>query len=141
MKYLLILLISISNNAFAQETNSEWDYDEESFNEEVKASLNFINAERVDDLLIKKKRRSSNKVKLFRIQLYSGNRSRSSETKNRFKKLYPNILVETSYEQPYFKTKANAIRSRIEAEKILKSYKKHFKNAFIFEEDIEINKL
>ena len=141
MKYLLILLISISNNAFAQETNSEWDYDEESFNEEVKASLNFINAERVDDLLIKKKRRSSNKVKLFRIQLYSGNRSGSSETKNRFKKLYPNILVETSYEQPYFKTKANAIRSRIEAEKILKTYKKHFKNAFIFEEDIEIDKL
>ena len=141
MKYLLILLISISNNAFAQETNSEWDYDEESFNEEVKASLNFINAERVDDLLIKKKRRSSNKVKLFRIQLYSGNRSRSSETKNRFKKLYPNILVETSYEQPYFKTKANAIRSRIEAEKILKTYKKHFKNAFIFEQDIQINKL
>ena len=141
MKYLLILLISISNNAFAQETNSEWDYDEESFNEEVKASLNFINAERVDDLLIKKKRRSANKVKLFRIQLYSGNRSRSSETKNRFKKLYPNILVETSYEQPYFKTKANAIRSRIEAEKVLKTYKKHFKNAFIFEEDIEIDKL
>ena len=141
MKYLLILLISISNNAFAQETNSEWDYDEESFNEEVKASLNFINAERVDDLLIKKKRRSSNKVKLFRIQLYSGNRSRSSETKNRFKKLYPNILVETSYEQPYFKTKANAIRSRIEAEKVLKTYKKHFKNAFIFEEYIEIDKL
>ena len=51
------------------------------------------------------------------------------------------MLVETSYEQPYFKTKANAIRSRIEAEKILKTYKKHFKNAFIFEEDIEINKL
>ena len=75
MKYLLILLISISNNAFAQETNSEWDYDEESFNEEVKASLNFINTERVDDLLIKKKRRSSNKVNVFRIQLYSGNRS------------------------------------------------------------------
>ena len=141
MKYLLILLISISNNAFAQETNSEWDYDEENFDEEMKVSLNFINAERVDDLLIKKKRRSSNKVNMFRIQLYSGNRSGSSETKNRFKKLYPNILVETSYEQPYFKTKANAIRSRIEAEKILKTYKKHFKNAFIFEEDIEINKL
>ena len=141
MKHLLIILIVISFGAYAQGTNSEWDYDEESYNEEVKASLNFINAERIDDLLIKKKRRSSNKVKLFRIQLYSGNRSRSSETKNRFKKLYPNILVETSYEQPYFKTKANAIRSRIEAEKILKTYKKHFKNAFIFEEDIEIDKL
>ena len=141
MKYLLTLLITISIDAFAQEINSEWDYDEESNNEKAKVSLNFINAERVDDLLIKKKRRNSNKVNVFRIQLYSGNRSSSSETKNRFKKLFPNVLVETSYEQPYFKTKVDALRSRIEAEKILKSYKKHFKNAFIFEEEVEIDKL
>ena len=141
MKHLLIILIVISFGAYAQGTNSEWDYDEENFNEEVKGSLNFINAERVDDLLIKKKRSSSNKVNVFRIQLYSGNRSSSSETKNRFKKLFPNVLVETSYEQPYFKTKVDALRSRIDAEKILKSYKKHFKNAFIFEEEVEIDKL
>ena len=141
MKHLLIILIVISFDAYAQGTNSEWDYDEENFNEEVKGSLNFINAERVDDLLIKKKRRSSNKVNVFRIQLYSGNRSSSSETKNRFKKLFPNVLVETSYEQPYFKTKVDALRSRIDAEKTLKIYKKHFKNAFIFEEEVEINKL
>ena len=59
MKHLLIILIVISFGAYAQGTNSEWDYDEENFNEEVKGSINFINAERVDDLLIKKKRRSS----------------------------------------------------------------------------------
>ena len=141
MKQLLILLIIISFGSFAQETNSEWDYDEENFDEEMKVSLNFINAERIDDLLIKKKRRSSNKVNVFRIQLYSGNRSGSSETKNRFKKLYPNVLVETSYEQPYFKTKVNALRSRLDSEKTLNIYKKHFKNAFIFEEDIDIDKL
>ena len=68
MKDLLILLITISFSAFAQETNSEWEYDEKSYYEEGKASLNFINAERVDELLIKKKRRSSNKVNVFRIQ-------------------------------------------------------------------------
>ena len=141
MRHLLIFAITISIGAFAQEYNSEWDYDEESYNEVVKASLNFINAERVNDLLIKKKRRSSNKVNVFRIQLYSGIRSGSSETKNRFKKLYPNVLVETSYEQPYFKTKVNALRSRLDAEKTLNIYKKHFKNAFIFEEDIDIDKL
>ena len=141
MRHLLIFAITISIGTFAQEYNSKWDYDEESYNEEGKASLNFINAERVDDLLIKKKRRSSNKVNVFRIQLYSGIRSGSSETKNRFKKLYPNVLVETSYEQPYFKTKVNALRSRIDAEKTLKIYQKYFKNAFLFEEDIEIDKL
>ena len=141
MKYFLILLIAISFGAFAQESNTEWDYNEDGGSEENKASLTFINAERLDDLLIKKKRRSTNKVRVFRIQLYSGNRSGSSEVKNRFKKLYPNILVETSYEQPYFKTKVNALKSRLDAEKTLKTYKKHFKNAFIFEEDIEIHKL
>lgn len=141
MKHFLILLITISIGAFAQESNIEWDYNEDGSNQENKASLTFINAERLDDLLIKKKRRSTNKVRVFRIQLYSGNRSGSSEVKNRFKKLYPNILVETSYEQPYFKTKVNALKSRLDAEKTLKTYKKHFKNAFIFEEDIEIHKL
>ena len=141
MKNLLIILITISIGAFAQENNSKLDYYEESYNEDPKASLKFINVKRVDDLLIKKKRMSSNKVKVFRIQLYSGNRIGSSETRNRFKKLYPNILVETSFEQPYFKTKVDAFRSRIDAEKTLKAYKKHFKNAFIFEEKIEINKL
>jgi len=141
MKHLLLLFITIYIGAFAQETNSEWDYEEEVYNKEEKASLNFINADRVDDLLIKKKRRSSNKVNVFRIQLYSGNRTGSTQTKNRFKKLYPNVLVETSFEQPYFKTKVNALRSRIDAEKTLEMYKNYFKNAFIFEEEIEIDKL
>jgi hypothetical protein len=141
MKHLLLLFTTIYIGAFAQETNSEWDYEEEGYNKEEKASLNFINADRVDDLLIKKKRRSSNKVNVFRIQLYSGNRTGSTQTKNRFKKLYPNVLVETSFEQPYFKTKVNALRSRIDAEKTLEMYKNYFKNAFIFEEEIEIDKL
>jgi len=68
MKHLLSLLITIYIGAFAQGTNSEWDYDEESYNEEVKASLNFINTERVDDLLIKKKRRKSLLEMLFYLQ-------------------------------------------------------------------------
>tara|TARA_B100001741_G_C15996282_1_gene344445 strand:- start:15 stop:440 length:426 start_codon:yes stop_codon:yes gene_type:complete len=141
MKHLLILLFIIPLTFRGQETKSEWEYEEENYNTGEQINLNFINTKRLDDLLIKKRRMSSNKVRVFRIQLYSGNRSGSSEAKNRFKKMYPNILVETSYEQPYFKTKVDALRSRIESEKILKTYKKYFKNAFIFEEEIEINKL
>ena len=141
MKHLLLVFFIISIGGFAQEYINEWHYDENDLIKEKKISLNFINTERIDDLLIKKKRTSSKKVNVFRIQLYSGNRSGSNETKNRFKKLYPNILVETSYEQPYFKTKVNAFKSRLDAEKTLNIYRKHFKNAFIFEEDIEIYKL
>ena len=62
MKHLLSLVITIYIGAFAQESNSEWENYEESYYKEVNAGLNFINTERIDDLLIKKKRSNSNKV-------------------------------------------------------------------------------
>ena len=142
MKYLFLYLLTISIGTYAQNDEPNWDYNEDKKTKTVKSStLKFINTSKVDELLSKKKRISTNTIRVFRIQLYSGNRNESSETKNRFKKLYPNILVETSYEQPYFKTKVNAFRSKLDAEKTLKIYEKQFKDAFIFEEDIEIEKL
>tara|TARA_B100000886_G_C20121350_1_gene366015 strand:+ start:14 stop:442 length:429 start_codon:yes stop_codon:yes gene_type:complete len=142
MKYLFLYLISISIGTYAQNDEPNWDYNEDKKTDTIKSSiLKFINTSKVDELLSKKKRISTNTIRVFRIQLYSGNRNGSSEIKNNFKKLFPNILVETSYEQPYFKTKANAFRSKLDAEKTLKIYKKQFRDAFIFEEDIEIEKL
>ena len=82
-----------------------------------------------------------NSVNVFRIQIYSGNRNGSMVEKERFEKIYPNISVETSYEQPYFKTKVDVFRSRLDAERTLKVYQKHFKNAFIFKENLSIDKL
>ena len=141
IKYIFLCAFTISIGVFAQNSDSEWDYNEDTNTESKKAILTFINTGRVEDLLDKKKRMNTNTIKAFRIQLYSGNRNRSSEVKNRFNKLYPEIFVETSYEQPYFKTKVDAFRSRLDAERTLKDYKKHFKNAFIFEEKITIDKL
>ena len=142
MKYLFLYLLTISIGAYTQNDEPNWDYNEDKNAKTVKSStLKFINTRQIDELLSKKKRISTNTIRVLRIQLYSGNRKESYETKNRFKKLYPNILVETSYEQPYFKTKVNAFRSKLGAEKTLKIYKKQFKDAFIFEEDIEIEKL
>ena len=142
MKYLFLYILTISIGTYAQNDEPNWDYNEDKNTKTVKSStLKFINTRQIDELLSKKKRISTNTIRVFRIQLYSGNRNGSSETKNRFKKLYPNILVETSYEQPYFKTKVNAFRSKLDAEKTLKIYEKQFKDAFIFEEDIEIEKL
>ena len=142
MKYLFLYLLTISIGTYAQNEEPNWDYNEDKKSKNIKPStLKFINTSKIDELLSKKKRISTNTIRVFRIQLYSGNRNESSETKNRFKKLYPNVLVETSYEQPYFKTKVNAFRSKLDAEKTLKIYEKQFKDAFIFEEDIEIEKL
>ena len=141
IKHILSCVFAISIGAFAQNSDTKWDYDEGADTGSKKAELTFINTNRIEDLLDKKKRMNTNTVKAFRIQIYSGNRSGSTEAKNRFNKLYPQVRIETSYEQPYFKTKVDAFRVRLEAERTLKDYKKHFKNAFIFEETIAIDKL
>lgn len=107
----------------------------------TKAKLVYVNTSRVDDLLEKQKRINANTVSVFRIQIYSGNRNGSTEAQERFNEIYPEDKAETSYEQPYFKTKVNVFRTRLDAERTLKNYKKYFKNAFIFEEVIPIDKL
>ena len=141
IKHILLCAYTLSVGAYAQDYDTSWDYNEEADTALKKTEVTFVNTNRIDDLLEKKKRINTNTVKAFRTQIYSGNRNGSTDTKNRFNKLYPEVLVETSYEQPYFKTKVNAFRSRLEAQRILKTYKKHFQSAFIFEEMITIDKL
>ncbi len=133
--YLFILFISIKSQA------QKIYEDQVSPEDSLKVKLNFMNTTRVDDLLTKKKRGAQKKIKAYRIQLFSGQRSGSNKTKMIFKKLYPQIIVENTYEQPYFKTKVGAYRRRITAEKDLIEFKKHFKSAFIFKEEVSIYKL
>ena len=139
--YIFTCTFLLCLSAFGQNYLPKLDYlDVDSIKAE-KAQLNYVNTSRVDDLLDKKKRMNPNSVNVYRIQIYSGNRKGSIIEKERFEKFYPNITVETSYEQPYFKTKVDVFRSRLDAERTLKVYQKHFKNAFIFQENLSIDKL
>lgn len=139
--YIFICTFLLYLTAFGQNsTTKSGDRGEDTIKIQ-KAQLNYVNTSRIDDLLDKKKRMSPNSVNVYRIQIYSGNRNGSMIEKERFEKTYPNISVETSYEQPYFKTKADVFRSRLDAERTLKVYQKHFKNAFIFQENLSIDKL
>jgi len=143
IKHILLGTSLISMSLFAQNSDTDWDYNEQSDTSIIKSELKYINTNRVDDLLDKKKRidTNTNAVTAYRIQIYSGSRIGSTNAKSKFSKLYPNILTETSYEQPYFKTKVAAYRTRLGAQRALRIYKSHFKSAFIFEEKISIDKL
>lgn len=140
MKIQTIFVIALYVPLFAigQNSNKRWDFDDR---DTAKAELIFVNTNRIDDLLEKQKRINSNTISVYRIQIYSGHRNGSKEAQERFNEIYPKDKAETSYEQPYFKTKVNAFRTRLDAERTLKNYKKYFKNAFIFEEHISIDKL
>tara|TARA_B100000795_G_scaffold135519_1_gene101216 strand:+ start:96 stop:521 length:426 start_codon:yes stop_codon:yes gene_type:complete len=121
----------------------EWDYNESTDSSKVSYTVNYINTKKVDDLLVKKRRieQTSKKVTIFRVQIYSGSRQGSNEALRKFKNKFPDILVETSYEQPYFKTKVAACRSKLEGHKVLLKVKKVFRDAFIFEEKVSLEKL
>lgn len=139
--YIFICTFLLCLTAFGQNSTTKLSDRGEDTIKIQKAQLNYVNTSRIDDLLDKKKRMSPNSVNVYRIQIYSGNRNGSMIEKERFEKTYPNISVETSYEQPYFKTKVDVFRSRLDAERTLKVYQKHFKNAFIFQENLSIDKL
>lgn len=140
MKFKTILISSFLFPAciFAQ----EWDYNEEK-DLVVQKKVEYINTKKVDDLLDKKKRINSsiNLYNAYRIQLFSGSRSGSNSCLAKFKKQFPSIPAETSYDQPYFKTKVGVYRTKLEAKKALLSIKKQFKSAFIYVEKVTLDKL
>ena len=131
------LLISLGSNA------QNWDYNEDVDSSKITHTVNYINTKKVDDLLIKKRRNKqySEKMTIFRVQIYSGSRQGSNEALRKFKNKFPDIPVETSYEQPYFKTKVAACRSKLEGHKVLLKVKKAFRDAFILEEKVSLEKL
>ena len=69
--------------------------------------INFIETDKLDSLLIIHSQLSKKTIKIYRIQLYSGNRNESINVENKFKKIFPKILTMNTYEQPYFKTKTD----------------------------------
>ena len=140
MKFKTILVSSLlfPVSIFAQ----DWDYNEEK-DSVFQNKVEYINTKKVDDLLDKKKRINSsiNLYKAYRIQLFSGSRSGSTSCLTKFKKQFPSIPAETSYDQPYFKTKVGVYRTKLEAKKALLTIKKQFKSAFIYVEKVTLDKL
>lgn len=137
-KALFVFTFFIAEVIFAQNFKKKPAINDQNI---IKSEVNFVNSTRIDDLLEKQKRINTNTVSVYRVQIYSGHRNGSKEAQERFNEIFPEFKAETSYEQPYFKTKVNAFRTRLEAEKTLKRYKRYFKDAFIFEEIISIDKL
>jgi len=139
IRTLLIGTFVLTLNMSAQ----EWDYNEDTDSAKIEATVNYINTLKVDDLLDKKRRieKESKKVKVYRIQIYSGSRIGSNNALTKFKSKFPQLKNETSYEQPYFKTKVASYRTKLDAHRALGEIKKSFRDAFIFEEKIAVNKL
>lgn len=67
----------------------------------------------------------------WRIQLLAtADRSKVENAKRRFQTLYPNIYVDWTHSKPYYKLRAGAFGSKLEATRMLYVLKKDYPTAY-----------
>ena len=69
---------------------------------------------------------------IYKIQIYSGNRSSAESAQREFNNAFSDWKPTIQYETPNFKIWAGNFRTRLEADRALKKIKNKFPSAFIF---------
>ena len=87
----------------------------------------------IEDMM--KKYTSDNKAQTvlagYRIQLLATtDRQKVERAMNKFKSLYPSITVDWEHNKPYYKLRAGAYRTRLDAIRALKAFKKDYPGAY-----------
>lgn len=86
--------------------------------------------EEITKLLDMKKDPETNN--LYKIQIYSGNRSGAESAINEFQETFSSWPARMEYDTPYYKIQIGNFRNRLEADRALIKIKKEYPNAFIF---------
>ncbi|MFA6923085.1 MAG: SPOR domain-containing protein [Bacteroidales bacterium] len=81
----------------------------------------------------------------YRIQIFfdSGNnaRNKAEKVKHDFLNKYPDTQAYLLFQQPYFKIRVGDFRTRLDAERFLKTIETEFQNSFIVKDVINFPKL
>jgi len=81
----------------------------------------------------------------WRIEIFfeAGNHSKKQamEAKAEFVEKYPDVPCYVMFQQPYYKVRVGDLRTKMEAEKLLKKIEANYPNAFVVNDDINFPKL
>ncbi len=91
-----------------------------------------INQDPRIDELIKIRNKLETKSDRYRIQIFSGDRTRAEDKRLNFRKHFSEYRTELVYETPNYKIWIGNFRTRLEADRALIKVKRKFTNAFIF---------
>ena len=96
---------------------------------------------RLDDLM--KRQKNSNLLKQsmpgYRIQIYFGGvRQKASEVKLAFSDKHNDVMAYITYQQPNFKVRVGDFRTRLEAQKFLKSLEGDYTPMFIVQDEVKL---
>lgn len=84
----------------------------------------------IDKLLQYKK--SIDTHSLYKIQIFSGERSAAESSKAKFTRDFPDYSISMEYQTPNYKIWVGDFRTRMEADRALIIVKKNYSSAFIF---------
>ncbi len=91
-----------------------------------------INQDPRIDELVKLRKELEDKSDRYRIQIFSGDRTRAEDKRLKFKSYFSQYSTKLVYETPNYKIWAGYFRTRLEADRALIKVKRKFPNAFIF---------
>jgi 5-hydroxyisourate hydrolase-like protein (transthyretin family) len=116
---VLLVLLGLTTSATAQNTKVKVDQDSQ-----------------IDKLLEFKK--DLRTVDIYKIQIYSGDRSGAERVKNSFSSFFNDIPASMEFNTPNYKIWVGNFTNRLEAERALVKIKKEYANAFIFKPKVNL---
>lgn len=134
MKYVIaILVLGLFTNSLLAQAKVE-------LTDSVKVgSVTYVADDRVDDMyqLYLKENEKEPVVQGYRIQLASGqDRNNINAAKTKFYSKFPTMRPFITYQQPNFKLRVGAYRTKLEAQRELLEIHQEFGDAFIIRDDI-----
>lgn len=80
-------------------------------------------------------------LKGYRVQIYLGERDQAEELRRSFLVKHPDTPAYLSYLAPNFRVRVGDLRTRLEAEKLKRSFKDGYPGAYIVTDEIEMPRL
>jgi hypothetical protein len=98
---------------------------------------------RVNQLLSRyqKQKKKNNKVDVYRIQLFSGDRAKAQAVLSKAENSFPEKKSDIVYDQPNFKVKLGMFLSSNQARAFLDTMGKEYRKAYVLKESVSFNKL
>lgn len=82
-------------------------------------------------------KKENNKVSVYRVQVFSGERDNATKALKFFEKNHFEQYANIIYDQPNFKVKVGAFRTKGDAEQFIKTLTKDYNTAFVLTEEID----
>ena len=103
----------------------------------IQGTVNFQADTRIDGLM-EEFTQHAQTIKGYRVQIHLGERKAAEDVKRAFLLKYPDVPAYLSWLPPNFRVRVGDLRTRVEAERLLRTLKADHTGSYIVPDDIEL---